>query len=70
MTIEEAKKFNFFQHDREDIEKHIDEIYADFENEKTCDGCIHKPKRNENYPIECGTCSRFYADSFKELIDD
>jgi len=48
----------------------VKEIYDDFEKEKTCDGCIHKPGTNENYPIECGTCSRFYADKFKELIDE
>ncbi len=66
MTREEAKKFEFFQHDREAIEKHIDKIYDDFENKKTCDGCAHKPGANENYPEECGVCSRFYADEFEE----
>jgi len=69
MTREEAKKFKFFQHDREGIEKHIDKIYDDFESKKTCDGCINKPGANENYPFECGVCSRFYADEFEEKTD-
>jgi len=44
----------------------INKIYDDFEKEKTCDGCIHKPEANENYPEECGVCSRFYIDGFKK----
>ena len=66
MTREEAKKFEFFQHDRENIEKHIDKIYDDFKKEKTCDGCIHKQKANKNYSEKCGSCSRFYADEFEK----
>ena len=41
----------------------VNEIYDDFES-RTCDNCTNKPKENENYPYECGTCSRFYADSY------
>ena len=59
-----------------EVEFLINKIYDDFEKDltmavskKTCDGCIHKPRSNENYPIECGTCSRFYADGFKEKKD-
>ncbi len=47
----------------------INKIYDDFENKKTCDGCINKPGANENYPFECGVCSRFYADEFEEKTD-
>ena len=47
----------------------INKIYGDFENEETCDGCIYQPKENENYPIECGTCSRFYTDRFERKIN-
>ena len=58
------------------IEDLINELYDNFEqdltiavSEKTCDGCIHEPKTNENYPEKCGVCSRFYADEFKEKTD-
>ncbi len=44
----------------------INKIYDDFESEKTCNECIYKPEVNENYPEECGTCSRFYTDKFEE----
>ena len=59
------------------IEDLINDIYDDFEqdltiavSEKTCEGCVNKPKENENYPIECGTCSRFYSDGFEEQTDE
>ena len=44
----------------------VKEIYDGFEKEKTCNGCINKQGTNENYSEECGVCSRFYADGFKE----
>ncbi len=53
-----------------EYKKWVNKIYDDFEKEKTCDGCIHKPKANENYPEECGLCSRFYTDEFKEKKDE
>jgi len=72
MTRKKAKDYNWFGHDREEINKHIDKIYDNFEQElqvatsdKTCNGCIHKPKKGENYRLECGECSRFYADNYK-----
>jgi len=58
MTREEAKKFEFFQHDREDIEKHIDKIYDDFESEKTCNNC-----KWYNEPI----CSASKCEDINEL---
>ena len=33
MTRKEAKNFNWFNNDREAIEKHIDKIYDDFNRE-------------------------------------
>ena len=38
MTREYAKKFKWFQSCREEIEKHIDNIYDEFENKK-CENC-------------------------------
>jgi len=35
----------------------------------SCDGCKLKPKENENYPLECGTCSRFYSDKWEKKDD-
>ena len=32
---------------------------------RSCNGCIYKPKAGENYPYECGECSRFYADGYE-----
>jgi len=49
-----------------EVEFLINKIYDDFEKEKICNGCIHEPKANENYPEECGVCSRFYADEFEK----
>jgi len=55
----------------------IDCIFNDFEAElqiatsdKTCDGCILKPKEGENYRIECVQCSRFYGDGFEGKKND
>jgi len=61
MTREEATDIETI----DEAINNINKIYDDFEKQ-TCDGCIHKPGTNENYPIECGTCSRFYADKFKK----
>jgi len=77
MTREEALEFRAKWSSSAETIALINQIYDDFEkdltiavSEKTCDGCIHKPKANENYPEECGVCSRFYADEFEELIDE
>jgi len=34
--------------------------------DQNCNGCIHKPKEGENYPIECGTCCRWYGDGYEK----
>jgi len=39
----------------------VDIIHNDIE-QSNCSGCIHKPIEGETYPMECGTCSRFYND--------
>jgi len=52
----------------------VHKIYDDFEqglgietSDKTCAGCIHKPKDGENYLDVCGTCSRFYGDGYERV---
>ncbi len=30
-----------------------------------CDGCIYEPKPGGNFRVECGECSRFYADGYE-----
>lgn len=41
MTRKQAKKFKWYQNDRENIEIHIDKIYDDFES-RTCKNCVHE----------------------------
>jgi len=55
------------------IETILNRLFDGFEtelaiatSEKTCAGCIHKPKEGENYLDICGTCSRFYGDGYEE----
>ena len=38
MTIQEAKNYDWYRHTREDINKHIDKIYRDFES-SVCKNC-------------------------------
>jgi len=40
-------------------------IWEYLEKVDSCTGCIHKPKEGENYPLECGECSRFYGDRWE-----
>lgn len=52
MKRKEAKKYDWFRHDREDIEKHIDKIYDDFES-RTCENCInYSDTENEGFWCE------------------
>jgi len=60
MTREEAIKISWTKK----IEDFVDNIYDDFES-MNCDNCQNKPKKDEPYPFECGTCSRFYGDKFE-----
>lgn len=46
----------------------IDAVFDEFVN-KYCDSCKHKPEEGEDYPMDCGTCSRFYGDKFEEKKD-
>ena len=68
MTREQAKEL--LEDDRSEKLKEfsakiVDKIYDDFEN-KSCDGCIYKPKRQgvDCYAEECGSCKRFYGDMY------
>jgi len=47
--------------------KRRDEIEAELKELKsrTCERCKLKPKEGEHFPIECGECSRFYADKWE-----
>jgi len=73
MTREEALEFRAKWSSSAETIALINQIYDDFEKDltmavskKTCNGCINEPGANENYPEECGVCSRFYADEFEE----
>lgn len=56
MDREEAKKFAWYQNDRENIEIHIDKIYDDFES-RTCENCIFALPLNldkdKQYEFKC-----------------
>ena len=51
----------------------INKIYDAFEqdlviavSDKSCDGCMYKPQRKENYSAVCSICSRCYSDNYEE----
>ena len=44
-----------------------DKLFDELEIDTTCNGCRHKPEKGDNYPEECGTCSRFYGDGYEEM---
>ncbi len=44
-----------------------DKLFDAVGKDTTCNGCKYEPERGENYPEECGNCSRWYADGYKEM---
>lgn len=42
----------------------INDIFDDFESQKSCDGCKDKPE-NGPHPASCFRCARFYVDRFE-----
>lgn len=43
----------------------INDIFDDFESQKSCDGCKDEPAPGGTYPEICGMCARFYGDRFE-----
>ena len=50
----------------DNVHELADKLFDEVGKDTTCDGCIHKPKEGENYPIECGTCCRWYGDGYEK----
>ena len=43
-----------------------DKLFDEVGKDTTCDGCKYQPKEGEYYPIECGTCCRWYGDGYEK----
>lgn len=39
---------------------------ADIKFNRNCENCINYLSANGKYPLECGECSRFYADNWEQ----
>lgn len=44
-----------------------DRLFDSVEKDTTCNGCKHKPPKDEVFPLECGECSRWYSDKYEEM---